>query len=103
MTESSEGVSFTISFDEVHEHKLEALILRTGVKDLSELIKESMTLFDWAVGQVESGKRIASYDTEKNRVLSDLGATSKFLPTSAKVKPSVCTNRTASFLNASAS
>ena len=71
MTEPSEGVSFTISFDEVHEHKLEALILRTGVKDLSELIKESMTLFDWAVGQVESGKRIASYDTEKNRVYTE--------------------------------
>ena len=68
MTEPSEGVSFTITFDEVHKHKLEALILRTGVKDLSELIKESMVLFDWAVEQVESGNRIASYNAEKHCV-----------------------------------
>ena len=68
MSRSSEGISFTITFDQTHADKLQVLLMRTGLKDYAQLVEESMTLLAWAVEQVEGGKELAAYSRKNNSI-----------------------------------
>lgn len=60
-----------LELPEAKVNELKSLMQVAGIDTYKELFNNSLTLFEWALDEVRSGKVIASLDerTEKHRVL----------------------------------
>lgn len=65
-------VRWQIDIPREHDVYLEALMKKLGISQKKDLFNNAVTLLDWAVGELEKGRKIASVDeaTEKYRELT---------------------------------
>lgn len=56
-----------VEFSPKREEDIKDLLKTCGFGSIEELINNSLTMFEWAVGEEKSGRYIASVDDVKNK------------------------------------
>jgi hypothetical protein len=49
-------------FGEVAEERLQSIMDKLGTNDAADVIRKALRLFEWAVEEVETGKRVCALD-----------------------------------------